>query len=426
MRILIYDPFAGISGDMHIGAMVDLGVPREYLIETLETLNLDGWKLSFTAEKRKGITAVRAIVETEDRPASYSGDGDETEHHHHDSRLNGVKTQHEHHHHDLDHEKGTDNHAHRTLVDIKKILSGSRLPSAVKMLAEKIFLNVARAEGKVHGKPLDEVHFHEVGAIDSIVDIVAAAAAIDYLKPDRILSFPPQLGGGFVRCAHGLMPVPAPATVEILTGIPTRMGAADYETTTPTGAAIRAAAVDEFIVQTDAEIQKIGYGAGSRDGSLPNVLRVYLAEESGKLPENKQEIIRIETAIDDMSAEILAHVCDLVRKAGAKDVWMSSALMKKGRPGTIITIMTSREDEEAVCELLFRETTTAGVHSWPIDQTALEREIITAATPYGPVRIKKFFRRGALVSWKAEYEDVKALASKHQVSIKQIYGELEV
>jgi uncharacterized protein (TIGR00299 family) protein len=407
MSILVYDPFAGISGDMHLGAMVDLGVPEEHLRTALESLNVDGWRIEFKTEVRQGITAVRALVHTDDHPAEY-----DDHHHHHDHDHD------HHHHHEHHHEE------HRTLVDIKQILSASSLPSSVTSLAEKIFLKVAEAEAKVHGKSIDEVHFHEVGAIDSIVDIVAAAVAVDYLKPDRILSFAPQLGGGFVTCAHGRMPVPAPATAEILKRIPTRMGGVNHEATTPTGAAILAALVDEFIDSKSLEVEKIGYGAGSRDTELANVLRVYLVRDTSSADD--QQVIMMETTIDDMNPELYGYVEQQLFHLGVKDMWMSSVIMKKGRPGTVLSVMCTRAMEHRVLDILYSETTTAGVRTWPVNQHCLDRDVVTADTPYGQVRIKRFYREGEMISWKAEYEDVKALAEKHGVPMRSIYPEIKL
>jgi hypothetical protein len=396
MSILVYDPFAGISGDMNMGAMVDLGVPEQYLRKILNALNVQGWNIEFKQELRQGITATRAVVSTDDRPAMY----EKPHEHHHDD--------HEHDHH----------HEHRTLVDIKHILSASDIPPSVSSRAEKIFLRVAEAEAKVHGKGIDEVHFHEVGAIDSIVDIVAAAAAIEYLNPEKIISFPPQLGGGFVDCAHGRMPVPAPATAQILRDIPSRRGGVQHEATTPTGAAILAALVDEFVEDYTMKVEKIGYGAGTRDTDTANVLRAYLVSSAGS---SADENIMIETSIDDMNPEVFGYVCDQLHHIGAKDVWMTPVIMKKGRPGTVLSVMCTESQKQKAFDVIFSETTTGGVRSWKVDQECLDRDVVTAQTSYGPVHVKRFFKDGKLVSWKAEYEDVKALAEKHGVPMNAIY-----
>ena len=393
MNVLVYDPFAGISGDMHIGAMIDLGVPEAYMIKSLESLHLHGWSLTCVKEQRRGITGTRALVSIEGH-----------EHHHHE--------EHHHEHH----------HEHRTIIDIEKIVSSSDLNSAVQTLAMKIFHAVAAAEAKVHDKPIHEVHFHEVGAVDSIVDIVAAAVALDYLKPDRILSTAPELGGGFVTCAHGTIPVPAPATVEILQGIPTKSGKVNSETTTPTGAAILATVVDEFITTSHMRIEKIGYGVGTRDTTIPNVLRVYWAviDDAEELVPG-EDALMIECNIDDMNPELFSLMSDHLWDAGAKDVYMSSVMMKKGRLGTLLSVMTVHELRDKIYDILFTETTTAGVREYTVHQYMLERRMETSMTQFGEIRIKRFFYKGRQVSWKAEYDDVRELALAHGVPMKQIY-----
>lgn len=252
MRILYYDCFAGISGDMNLGAMIDIGVDKDYLLRELSKLKIDHeFEINVKRESRKGIegTKVDVILKHDNKDIH----------------------NHEHCHHD-----------HRNLHDIENIISSSDLNDNVKKISLDIFKKVAEAEAKVHGKPLYEVHFHEVGAIDSIVDIVGAAICFDYLKVDKVMASSVELGGGFVKCAHGLIPVPAPATVEILKNVPVKLGAVPFETTTPTGAAIIASFVDEFKDISDFDIEKIGYGVGQRDTEIPNLLRVYLGKKKLK------------------------------------------------------------------------------------------------------------------------------------------------
>ncbi len=408
MRVLMYDPFAGISGDMHIGAMADLGVPKDYMRDALSSLHVSGWSLEFTTDMRKGITGTHAHVHLEE---------EKHEQHHH-----GHDHDHEHEHHEHKHEKN-ESHEHRNFGVIRHIIESSHLNDHVKELSLKMFRAVAEAEAKVHNKPIDEVHFHEVGALDSIVDIIAAAVAIDYLKPDRIISTSPELGGGFVHCAHGKIPVPAPATVEILKGIPTRSGAVLKEMTTPTGAAILATVVDEFVTTTDLTFDTIGYGIGSRDTEIPNVLRVYL----GEIDESRQESVSmIETNIDDMSPEVYTHVSDLLWAAGAKEVYITPVIMKKGRPGNLLSIMSTSEKRDVIYKILFTETTTAGVREYPVKQTMLERSFSVEKTPYGDVRVKKLTYKGAVVSTKPEADDMKRIAVETGMPLKRLYEELSL
>jgi hypothetical protein len=414
MKILVYDPFSGISGDMHMGAMVDLGVPQEYLLESLEALSLEGWSVRFQKDRRSGMTGTRAIVEIK---------GEEDSHGH--------------------------THVHRGLEDIRRIVEESSLTEKVKERSMRMFQLIAEAEAHVHGTDIEKVLFHEVGAVDSILDIVAAAAAIEYLEPDRILSFPPELGGGFVRCAHGLIPVPAPATARILEGLPTLRGAVQKETTTPTGAAILKANVDEFIERASFRVTSTGYGAGSRELRIPNLLRVYLAEEkretagdlsirppivskgslqrSSPVPPDAVEIdaVMLECNIDDMNPELYDHALKRLYQAGVKEAYITPVQMKKNRPGTVLTVMSVPDELERVKMIMFQETTTAGIREYPVRQTMLERSFETVHTPYGAVRVKKLYYNGRCISKKPEYEEVRALAESQGIPLREIYRSIE-
>jgi pyridinium-3,5-bisthiocarboxylic acid mononucleotide nickel chelatase len=283
MNVLYYDCFSGISGDMNLGAMIDLGVDKDYLIKELSKLKLqDEFELRITSDSRKGISGTKVdVILNHDyhekvHEDTLHKDAHENEHHHdHNHSHNEHGHSHEHFH-KHNHDE-SNHHHHRNLKDIENLINSSELSEDVKKLSINIFMRVAVAEAKVHGKTIEEVHFHEVGATDSIVDIVGAAICRIYLKVDRVMCSSVELGSGFVRCAHGLIPVPAPATVEILKGIPVKSGIVPKETTTPTGAAILAELVDEFTDRKNFVINKIGYGIGNRDTEIPNVLRVFLA-----------------------------------------------------------------------------------------------------------------------------------------------------
>ena len=442
MSILIYDPFAGISGDMNMAAMVDLGVPEEYIKEALNSLGIPDWEISFTNEKRKGISAMRAHVSiggssqdcTADEAESHSSAHDhESAHTHGHSHSHDLSSAHSHEHshegshghsHEHSHEGShTHSHEHRNIGDIEKILKSSTVSPEISERAMKMFLHVAEAEAKVHGMPIDKVHFHEVGAVDSILDIVAAAAAIEYLKPEKVLSFPPELGGGFVNCAHGRIPVPAPATAEILKDVPVKTGSVNYETTTPTGAAILKTLSDGFITKSSFTIRKTGYGAGSRDTEIPNVLRVFLADDiqSSEAAFNEETVYMMECNIDDMNPEIHGYVMSLLFEAGANDVYMIPVYMKKNRPGTLLSLVVMPEKREIMRDIIFRETTTAGIREYPVERSVLERKSSLVSTVYGDIPVKRLFYRGEEVGCKAEYESVKSLAEKHNIPMKTIY-----
>ena len=272
MKILYYDCFCGISGDMNLAALIDLGVPKEYLVQELSKINLNSeYEIKVEKSAKLGITGTRVDVILKNKLE----DAVEEQEPHHQHNHGHEHTHHTDHHHEENQEQ---EHHHRNLKDIEEIINSSELSDKVKKHSVEMFLKVAEAEAKVHGKTLEEVHFHEVGAIDSIIDIIGAAICIDYLAVDKIMASPVQVGGGFVKCAHGIIPVPAPATVEILRNIPIKSGIVQFETTTPTGAAILAANVEAFTDKIDFSIEKIGYGIGHRDLEIPNVLRVYLGK----------------------------------------------------------------------------------------------------------------------------------------------------
>ena len=280
-------------------------------------------------------------------------------------------------------------------------------------------MKIAEAEAKIHGKSLCEVHFHEVGAIDSIVDLVGAAICIDYLKVDRIIASPVQVGGGFVECSHGIIPVPAPATTEILKNIPISTGIVQFETTTPTGAAILAVNVEEFTSKIDFSIEKIGYGIGHRDLEIPNVLRVYLGEQERS--EKVEEQYILETNIDDMNPEFYEYVQERLFEVGALDVFKTPIYMKKGRPGINLSVLISEKGEKDVLDVIFEETTSIGVRKHKVEKIMLNRDFSKVKTEYGDITVKKSYYKGKLVKYKPEYEECKAIAKEKNISIDKIY-----
>lgn len=324
MKVLYYDCFSGISGDMNLGAMIDLGVDPDFLISELQKLPVSGYRIKVTKALKRGIQGTRVEVLLDSDTTSPKSEKNIP---HHFKMTTET----------LSHQPSilqTD-HSHRNYKNIRSIIENSSLNQNVKQLSLAMFQKVAEAEGKIHGKPMDEVHFHEVGAIDSIVDIVGAAICIDLLKPDKIMSSPPQLGGGFVKCAHGTFPVPAPATAEILKGIPTRLGGVNEETTTPTGAAILSTLCQSFSDHPEFKILKIAYGIGYKDFEIPNVLRVILAEDNvsnGDWLVDDSSLI--ECNIDDMSSERFDFVMEKLFILGAEDVFFEPILMKKNRRPT--------------------------------------------------------------------------------------------
>jgi len=401
MKVLYYDCFAGISGDMNLGAMLDLGVDPAYLKNELAKLPVHGYAIHIERDIRKGISGTRVEVVID-------------EHH----RNMG------HHGHDHDHE-GSHQHLHRTFSEIRQLISSSSLIPAVKDISISIFEKVASAEAKVHNKPVDEVHFHEVGAIDSIVDIVGAAICLDKLAPDLVQCSTVELGGGTVHCAHGIYPVPAPATTEIVKNMPVRKGTVDHEATTPTGAAILSACVNEFTDKYDFTVLKSGYGIGGRDSAIPNVLRVILGE-TAKIDETETvPSYIIECNIDDMNPEFYDYIIDSLFSAGAKDVFITPIIMKKSRPAVKLSVLCTPEAEKRVNEVLFRETSTIGVRKYTIDKTMLERRIEQITTRFGNVHVKSAFYQGVCIKSKPEYDDCLKIAREKGIPINQVYHEVE-
>jgi hypothetical protein len=393
MKILYYDCFAGISGDMNLGAMIDLGVDRDHLLAELKKLDIGPYEIRIGRDRRRGLagTCVTVIAGQETGPPGLPPAGD------------------------------------RTFRDIEKLIGASGLSGQVKALSLKIFTKLAEAEAKVHGHALDDVHFHEVGAVDSIVDIVGAAVCLDFLQVERVLSSPVELGVGFISCAHGIFPVPAPATAEILKGIPIRTGGAPHEATTPTGAAILAATVNRFTEATDFTVAKIGYGLGQRDTERPNVLRLFLGEQADGASAEDVEIedaFLIECNIDDMNPELYDDVMESLFQKGALDVFLTPVIMKKSRPAVKISILCNDRERGAIEEVLWLKTSTFGLRTQRISKAMLKRDFSARATRYGIIAIKNAYFRGKKIKSKPEYEDCRKLAAEKGVSVKDIYDSL--
>ena len=420
MRIAYYDCFSGISGDMNLGAMLDLGVDRKTLIDGLNKLELEGWHLEIVTDQRHGITGTRVTVVTED---------DHEHHHDHDHEHEHLHTGgHDHEHlHDSHHESedvGEHHHPHRNLADIEKIINDSSLGSRVKSRALRIFRHIAEAEAAVHGKPVSEIHFHEVGAIDSIIDIVGAAICFEALAVDRVYTSVVELGGGMVRCAHGLMPVPAPATARIISGFPVHTGGVDFEATTPTGAAIIAAMAEPLPEDISLVIRKSGYGIGQKNNpARPNILRIILADSAEEQPRGHNALL-VECNIDDMNPELSEHISGRLFTAGAGDVWFTPVIMKKGRPAYTLSVICGEEHLDAIREVLFTESTTIGLRVMPVMKETLHREFEEMDTRFGPVVIKKSYYNNRLVSVKPEADRCAEIARETGLPMKQIIQEI--
>jgi uncharacterized protein (TIGR00299 family) protein len=404
MKILYFDCFSGISGDMTVGALLDLGVPKEYLIDNLKKLGIDNeYKIHIKKSIKNGIEGTDFDVEL-------------IEHAHHYDHINeskdGHSYEHEHNH------KHEHHHCSRNLFDIEGLIDGSTLNENVKNMSKSIFKILAEAEAKVHGKNIYEVHFHEVGAVDSIIDIVGTAICIDYIKPDKVFSAPINTGSGFVRCQHGLMPVPAPATLNILKDVPIYSDEREFELTTPTGAAIIRYLSSEFKKHPEMKVKRVGYGCGKRNTEKPNVLRVILGED------DSQDSCILEATIDDMNPQIYGYLMDKLFEAGAKDVYFTPVYMKKNRPGIVVTITAPIKKEDKIKEVIFSETTTIGIRKFNIERTELQREFKKVSTEYGDITFKVSSYKGKVVNVTPEYEEVKMVAEKMNMPFKIVYNSL--
>ncbi len=386
MRILYYDCFAGISGDMNLGAMIDLGVDANYLESELQKLNIEGFHLEITKDLRRGISGTKAEVIVEN----------------------------------------PDNEKHRHLRHVEEIINNSTLSETVKVNSLKIFKLIAFAEAKVHQITVERVHFHEVGALDSIADIVGAAICLDFLKVDKVLSSPIQLGGGTVKCAHGIMPVPAPATALIVENVPVKLGLVQHEATTPTGAAILVATVDEFTEQINFPITKTAYGIGHRDVSeVPNVLRVFLSETANAAGDVKEEIATVlECNIDDMNPERYDFILEQLFNAGASDAWLVPIIMKKSRPANQLSVLCAPEKVQKMKHIIFTHSTTIGLREYSVKKSVLPRIEILVNTQFGSVRVKQSVFEGKVVRSKPEFEDCRTIALQEKISIEEVEREV--
>ena len=382
-RAAYFDCYSGISGDMILGALVDLGVSPGKIRKALKTLDLNGYKLQTSKVQRGLIAGTKAHVKIE-------------------------KVSHSH-------------HKARKYSDIKKLLANSDLSSTSKKNAMEVFRRIAKVEAAIHKTTIEKIHFHEVGAVDSIVDIVGGVVAIESLKLDRIYSSPLNVGEGFVECAHGYLPVPAPATLKLLKGIPTFSSGIKRELTTPTGAAMIGFYADQFGSLPAMKIIDDGYGAGDHIiPTMPNMLRVILGAVD---EESDEDLVLIETNIDDMNPELYEAAMDSLFKAGALDVYLSPIIMKKSRPASKISVLSTERSRDIMTQVLLQETSSFGVRYYKVARTVLEREIKTVKTSYGPIKIKIGKLNGSTLQASPEYEDCKKTSKIKKVPVKNIYDE---
>lgn len=384
MRIAYFDCFSGISGDMVLGAMLDAGVDIESVKRELMKLYLDGYEIRVSKVDRNGLAGTKVDIV-------------------------------------VDKEK----HIHSANYgDIKKIIEKSGLSERIKNNSIRIFKRIAEAEAKIHNTPIDNIHFHEVGAVDSIIDIVGAAVCIDLLAIDEIISSPVNTGSGTVKTEHGLLPVPAPAAAEMLRGFPFYSSDIKFELATPTGVGIITVMAKEFNLMPLMKTTAIGYGAGSSNFlNLPNVLRIVIGETYNPL--ECDSVIVIESNIDDMNPQFYDHIIDRLFEGGALDVFLTPVIMKKSRSAVKITILSPNDKLSRLIDILFKETTSFGLRTYRTERIKLEREIKIIETGYGNVKVKLGMREGEVVAIAPEYEDCKRIAIESGESIKEVYEKVK-
>jgi uncharacterized protein (TIGR00299 family) protein len=410
-NILFIEPVSGASGDMMIGALLDLGFNFEELRKKLLLLPLDRYKISLEKCSRSGIQATKFNVHEET-----VHDGHEHHHEHHHE---------EHEHSREDHERRPEHqheNRHRTFAESRAMIEGSRLSSWVKEKSIEAFRRLAEAEGKIHGHPADQVHFHEVGAVDSIVDIVGTMIIMESFRSMRVVSSAVNVGQGTLKCQHGVYPVPAPATQELLHDVPVFSNSVTGELTTPTGAVLLTTLAEGFGVRPAMKITATGYGAGTRETpGGANVLRISVGETfSEKAADSTEQVAVIEAAIDDMNPQIFGHFQEKALAAGALDVYAEAIQMKKNRPALKITCVCAVDDVRRFAEIIFRETTTIGIRYTIADRITLKREFREVMTQYGPVAIKISLLDGSPVNYIPEFEDCRRLAEQTGKPLKEI------
>jgi uncharacterized protein (TIGR00299 family) protein len=394
VKVLYFDCFSGISGDMTLGAFLDAGLPLEELKHAFGSLALQDVHVHADRVLRAGVSATKFTVHAHEHAH------DDHHHHHHDGHA---------------HSHG----AHRSLPEIFELIDKSALSPEGRDRAKVMFQRLAEAEAAIHQMPVDRVHLHEVGALDSILDIVGAVFALDWAGADRVVCSPLNVGGGMVESAHGLFPVPAPATVKLLGGAPVYAGAVQKELVTPTGALIVSTYASSFGPIPAMSVERVGYGAGDRDDAqTPNVLRVLIGE-AAQAPATERVIV-VECEIDDMNPQLFGVAMDRLYAAGALEVFYVPVQMKKNRPGTLLTVIVAPERRPAIADVIFRETTTIGVRYTEVERECLAREIVTVDTPLGAVRFKISSRHGHAVTATPEFEDCARLAAANNVPVKDV------
>ncbi|MGA3206220.1 MAG: nickel pincer cofactor biosynthesis protein LarC [Syntrophales bacterium] len=383
MRIAYFDCFSGVSGDMILGALIDAGADLHELESELSKLKISGFTVKAEKTTRMGLSGTRFFVDADD------------------------------------------SHAERHLTDIEKIMDKSDLSDEIKAKAKAIFHDLAHVEAKIHNTNPGDVHFHEIGGLDSIVDVVGSLVIMKMLGIETVYASRIPVGTGFVECDHGVLPLPAPATLELLKGIPVYASSIEKELVTPTGIAILKHVVQNFGTIPEMKIENAGYGAGSRDLKIPNLLRVWIGEYDVKPEYEEDEVILIETNIDNMNPEILGYALERLLERGALDVFMTPVFMKKNRPGTLVSILITPDKLNEALSVVFAETTSLGVRFQRLTRRKLPRELITVETSFGPVRVKVSHTGMEKRILSPEYEDCREIAIRKGIPLRKVYEEAQ-
>jgi len=386
MKVAYFDCFSGISGNMILGALIDLGLDIEELRAELSNLPLLGYQLEAKRVAKQEISAIYVEVVTQ---------GDEAD-------------------------------TGRKLKDILTLIDQSEINEEVKGLSRQIFVRLGEAEAKIHHQDLGSVHFHEIGATDTLIDVLGSLIGLKILGVERVSCSPINVGKGLVRCSHGLLPIPAPVTAELLKGVPVYATDVEGELTTPTGAAIITSIATHFGDMPSLRIQKVGYGAGKMDLAIPNLLRVFVGEAMEQAKDYTTEGVTVlETNIDDMNPQFYDHIMESLLQAGALDVFLTPVQMKKNRPGTLLSVIIPRGQVEKLLDILFRESTTLGVRVSETRRLSLPRSFHLIKTKFGEIRVKVAHRGNSIIKMAPEYEDCKKAAKDYQVPLSQVYAEVQ-
>ena len=381
MKVLYFDLIGGASGDMILGALIDAGVPAEKLTEMLAGLKIDEFELIATPTEKNGFQATKVDIQVGDQPPE------------------------------------------RHLKEILEVIRNSSLPTSIQNRAIRIFQKIASVEAGIHNKPVDHIHLHELGGTDTIVDVTGALLALDFLGVSHIYSSPIPLGSGFIKGAHGQIPLPAPATMGLLEGFPVRITEIKAELITPTGAALLAELVKDFSPPPEMKVEAVGYGAGTRDLPIPNLLRVMIGETEETGNQTREQLLLLESNLDDLNPEIYPYVMESLFNAGALDVCLVPVQMKKNRPGTQIQVLVEVHKAEDMREILFQETSTLGIRQTQVDRYSLPRNIQEVSTSFGIVRIKVAGEGTKFQKASPEYEDCQKLARENDIPLQQVYQE---